>query len=196
MMNDIEEEERQKMARLLRHLRVTKRAQDGLPAIVLAYTPGRGVLAAVAQPRNPLLARGIIEVVRERQSWRDPAGVPLDALPAVRFQPYDPEQFRTPIPGGRGRRRIANGILTGLASHLVVPNPIGVAAVYVADGKPHFEAAGRTPGIVRLLIGLQPSLAAITSDAEKHNWFRADVGIGDLIDPDERGPLGPAFDTS
>ncbi len=88
------------MARLLRHLRVTKRAQDGLPAIVLAYTPGRGVLAAVAQPRNPLLARGVIEVVRQRQSWRDPDGVPLDALPAVRFQPYNPEDFRTPIPWG------------------------------------------------------------------------------------------------
>ena len=156
------------------------------------------MVAAVEQPRHALLARGVIEVVRQRQSWRDPAV----ALRSTRCRRSDfsltiPSGPRTPIPSGGGRRRIAHGILTGLASARRCPNPIGMAAIYVADGKPHLEAAGRTPGIVRLLIGLQPSLAAINSDAEKHNWFRADVGIEDLADPDERGAgFGPALNTS
>ena len=36
--------------------------------------------------------------------------------------------------------------------------------------------------------------AAMTGVAERDSWFRAEVGLNDLIDPHERGPLGPAFD--
>ena len=41
MMSDIDDEQRLAMSTLVRHLRVTRHAQGGLPAIVLAYTRAR-----------------------------------------------------------------------------------------------------------------------------------------------------------
>jgi hypothetical protein len=98
------------------------------------------------------------------------------------------------MPLGKGPRpKPVNGIYTGLASRLIAPKPIGVAAVVVVDGVAEYREAGRTPGVARLLRAILPRLGSMQGKHEKNRWLRADLALDDLFDPDEGGPLSPFF---
>ena len=190
-MRRVGEDDRLEIARLVRALREARLAGRGrLPLIVFPYT-ARGVLALVDEADDPTLARGVLEVVEQHDSLQRAAGRPERPLVPVRFQEYWPSQFRAPLRRGQRRRR-AHGFVTDLASRLVVPSPVGMAAVYVAGGRHRFERVGRTPGVARLLRSLGPTLAAAGPYPE--GWYRADVPIDELYDPEEAGPLSPFFD--
>jgi hypothetical protein len=179
------------IVRLIRDLRSARRANRSMA--VLAYTDARGVLAGVERPGSEL-ERALSEVIAEREAWRDGSAPPLSVYPLVPFEHYEPEDFRAPMPPDKGERRLAHGLLSNLGSRLVVPSPVGVAAVYFAGGRTRFAAAGVTPGVARLLRGVLPLLREVRGWRDQ--WFRANARHADLVDPAERGPLAPFIDES
>jgi hypothetical protein len=103
-MRQTDQYEREVQA-LIHDLRDTRRAKGGMPAIAFVYTPARGVLAAAEQPRDPVLASGALEVIRQREAWRDPRRSlracfrPLTSSPSIRTL------FARPCRWERGRGR-------------------------------------------------------------------------------------------
>jgi hypothetical protein len=65
-----------------------------------------------------------------------------------------------------------------LASRLIVPSPVGMAAVFVDGEEARFVNIGRTPASAQLLLSLQPNLAATVGSV---SWFRAEPTLSDLL---------------